>query len=57
MPDTGTLQITALSEQNVPIENAVVDVSYTGEPDSIIKEVRNRKRRTDGAAGAERSAC
>ena len=26
MPDTGTLQITALSEQNVPIENAVVDV-------------------------------
>ena len=40
MPDTGTLQITALSEQNVPIENAVVDVSYTGEADSIIEEVR-----------------
>lgn len=40
MIDTGSLQITALSEQNVPLENAAVDISYTGDPDNIIEEVR-----------------
>ncbi len=40
MVDTGSLQITALSEQNLPIENATVDISYTGDPDSILEEVR-----------------
>lgn len=37
--DTGNLRVTALSEQNVPIENAAVDISYTGDPDSILEEV------------------
>lgn len=40
MIDTGSLQITALSEQNVPLENAAIDISYTGDPDNIIEEVR-----------------
>lgn len=40
MVDTGSLQITALSEQNLPIENATVDISYTGDPDSILEEVQ-----------------
>lgn len=40
MVDTGNLQITALSEQNLPIENATVDISYTGDPDSILEEVQ-----------------
>lgn len=40
MIDTGSLQITALSEQNVPLENAAIDISYTGDPNNIIEEVR-----------------
>ncbi len=40
MIDTGTLQITALSEQNVPITNATIDISYTGDPDSVLEEVQ-----------------
>lgn len=40
MIDTGSLRITALSEQNIPVENAAVDISYTGDPDNILEEVR-----------------
>lgn len=40
MVDMGSLQITALSEQNIPVENAVIDISYTGDPTGIIEEVR-----------------
>ena len=36
MVDTGTLQVTAVSQQNIPIENASVQISYTGDPDNII---------------------
>lgn len=40
MIDTGSLQITALSEQNIPVENATIDISYTGDPQGIIEEVQ-----------------
>ena len=39
-PDQGTLQITALSEQNLPIEDAVIDLSYTGDPGTILEEIQ-----------------
>lgn len=39
-PDKGSLQVIALSEQNLPIADATVDISYTGEPDQILEEVR-----------------
>jgi hypothetical protein len=38
--DTGSLQVTALSEQNVPIEDATVDISYTGDPEGTLEEVQ-----------------
>ena len=39
--DQGTLQITVHSQaDNHPVENALVRISYTGDPDSIIEEVR-----------------
>lgn len=39
--DQGTLQITVRSgADNRPVENARVRISYTGDPDSIIEEVR-----------------
>ena len=39
--DRGTLQVTVHSDtDNRPIENARVRISYTGDPDSIIEEVR-----------------
>ncbi len=38
--DQGSLQVIATSEQNVPISGAVVDISYTGDPDQILEEVR-----------------
>lgn len=44
MVDTGSLQITALSEQNLPIENATVDISYTGDPDSILDRPRSQEQ-------------
>lgn len=40
MPDSGTLRITALSEQNVPLEDAVIDISYTGEAGGILEELQ-----------------
>lgn len=40
-PDQGKLRISVLSAiRNIPIENATVDISYTGEPDSIIERLR-----------------
>ncbi|MCD8015082.1 MAG: peptidoglycan-binding protein [Lachnospiraceae bacterium] len=39
-PDVGTLQVTALSEQNLPIRNAIVDISFTGDPDAVVEEVQ-----------------
>ena len=39
--DQGTLQVTVRSsEDNRPVENALVRISYTGDPDSSIEEVR-----------------
>lgn len=39
--DQGTLQINVRSDNNNrPVENARVRISYTGDPDSIIEEVR-----------------
>ena len=39
--DQGTLQITVHSEaDNRPVENAIVRISYTADPDSVIEEVR-----------------
>lgn len=40
LTDVGRLQVTALSEQDVPIANATVSISYTGDPDTILEEVR-----------------
>lgn len=40
MIDTGSLQVTAITEQNLPIDNATVDISYTGDPDQTLEEVR-----------------
>lgn len=40
LTDRGRLQVTALSEQNIPIENAAVSISYTGDPTGILEEVR-----------------
>ncbi len=39
-PDKGRLQIQVTSErQDIPVEDATVDVSYTGIPDDILEEV------------------
>lgn len=38
--DTGTLQVTATTEQNVPIPDATVDISYTGDPEGPLEEVQ-----------------
>ncbi len=39
--DRGTLQITVLTEDgNRPVDNARVRISYTGDPDSVVEEVR-----------------
>ncbi|MBQ9765990.1 MAG: peptidoglycan-binding protein [Lachnospiraceae bacterium] len=40
MTDRGTMQVVVLSENNRPIENARVRISYTGDPDNIIEELR-----------------
>lgn len=46
--DRGELQVTVLSEQNAPVADAVVDISYTGDPDTILEELQ-----TDGAGRTE----
>lgn len=40
LPDQGTLQITILSDQNVPIESARVSISFTADPDRTVEEVQ-----------------
>lgn len=40
MIDTGTMQVFVLADNNRPIENARVQISYTGDPSSIIEELR-----------------
>lgn len=35
----GGLQVVVLSENNRPVENARVQISYTGEPDNIVEEL------------------
>ena len=37
--DQGTLRVTVVDENNRPIENARIRISYTGAPDSIVEEV------------------
>lgn len=40
-PDEGTLQLDVLSSiRNQPVEDASVQISYTGDPDSVIEEVK-----------------
>lgn len=48
-PDKGRLQIQVTSErQDIPIEDATVDVSYTGVPEEILEEVNtNSSGRTE----------
>lgn len=38
--DTGQLQVTAVTQQNRPVEDARISISYTGDPDQMIEEVR-----------------
>lgn len=40
LADTGTLQITTVTEQNLPLENATIDISYSGDPENTLEEVR-----------------
>ena len=40
-PDEGTLQLYVLSSiRSQPVEDASVQISYTGDPDSVIEEVK-----------------
>lgn len=41
--DQGTLQITALSEQNLPVEDATIRISYSGDPDSVLEELKTNR--------------
>lgn len=46
--DQGGLQVIVTSKQNVPISGAVVDISYTGDPDRVLEEVQtDRNGRTE----------
>jgi len=35
----GSLQVVVLSEDNRPVENARIQISYTGEPDNVLEEL------------------
>jgi len=37
MPDTGKLQINVTNNLNIPIENAKINLTYSGQPDNIIE--------------------
>lgn len=40
-PDRGQLQIQVTSErQNIPIQGATVDISYTGAPEETLEEIK-----------------
>lgn len=46
--DKGQLQVRAVSMQNLPVENASVAISYSGDPETTIEEVRtNSSGQTD----------
>lgn len=48
-PDLGELKINVESAlRTVPVENATVDISYTGEPDQILEEVRTDQNGNTG---------
>lgn len=48
MIDTGIMQVSVLDENNRPIENARVQISYTGDPENIIEVLRtNSSGRTE----------
>ena len=48
-PDRGELKINVESAlRTVPVENATVDISYTGEPDQILEEVRTDQNGNTG---------
>ena len=48
-PDQGELKINVESAlRTVPVENATVDISYTGEPDQILEEVRTDQNGNTG---------
>ncbi len=38
--DRGGLQVTVQSARNIPISDAVIDISFTGDPDNILEEVQ-----------------
>ncbi len=38
--DRGSLLVTVLSEKNTPVADAVVDISYTGEPGNTLEELQ-----------------
>lgn len=40
LTDTGELQITAISENNLPIAEATIDISYSGDPDTVLEKVQ-----------------
>lgn len=40
LTDTGQLQVVAVSEQNTPISDALINISFTGDPETSIEEVR-----------------
>ena len=55
--DQGTLQITVRSEaDNRPVENALVRISYTGDPNSVIEEGPHRFFRQYPCPPAENAA-
>lgn len=48
-PDRGELKINVEAAlRTVPVENATVDISYTGEPDQILEEVRTDQNGNTG---------
>lgn len=48
MPDTGKLQINVTNILNIPIENASINLTYSGEPDNIIEVLKtNNSGQTD----------
>lgn len=40
LTDTGTLQVAVLSEQNLPVPDATVAISYTGDPETVLEQVQ-----------------
>lgn len=43
-PDKGQLQIQVTSEQqNIPIEDATIDISYSGDPEEILEQIRTNQ--------------